>query len=309
MNRASRTALISLAALGALGVATLAHAHHQRHAYQLRRHRVPVLPAGAEPIRLLHLSDLHLLSSDRVRRAWVARLAELQPDLVINTGDNHADAQAWTAVVDALGPLLDVPGGFVWGSNDYFAPTFKNPARYLVADSSRHAEDDEQPDLPWQRLGEAFSARGWSDLNHHRAELEINGTRIELRGTDDAHHHRDDYSRVAGTPAAGTELTIGVTHAPYLRVLDAMAADRMDLILAGHTHGGQVCLPGGRALITNCDIEPARVKGLTRHRAGAVGTSVLHVSGGLGTSPMAPYRLFCPPEASLITLVSRDNRR
>lgn len=306
----ARIAVATLGVLTAAGVATVGAAHRARHDYRLRRHTVPVLPRGTEPIRVLHVSDLHLLHDDARRQAWVRSLADLQPDLVINTGDNHSDAQAWHAVVDCLGPLLDRPGAFVWGSNDYFAPSFRNPAAYLAGPSSRPDDEVRVPDLPWQALGEAFRSRGWEDLTHRRASVEVKGLRIELRGTDDAHHRRDDYARVAGPAEPGTDLAIGVTHAPYLRVLDAFAADGMDLIFAGHTHGGQVCLPGERALITNCDIDRHRVKGLHQHTAtGSTGrhhTSVLHVSGGMGTSPFAPYRLFCPPEASLLTLVPRD---
>lgn len=80
-----------------------------------------------------------------------------------------------------------------------------------------------------------------------------------------------------------------------------MAADGMDLIFAGHTHGGQVCVPGYGALITNCDLDTARVKGLSRH-----GAAHLHVSGGLGTSPFAPYRFANRPEVTLLTLTARS---
>ena len=61
------------------------------------------------------------------RQRWVSRLAALEPDLVINTGDNLAHAEAVPFVLRSLGRLLDVPGVYVWGSNDYYAPTFKNP--------------------------------------------------------------------------------------------------------------------------------------------------------------------------------------
>ena len=103
-----------------------------------------------------------------------------------------------------------------------------------------------------------------------------------------------------------------MAHAPYLRVLDQLAGDGYDAILAGHTHGGQVCLPGVGALTTNCDLEPARAKGLHRHparsRDGDPGSSWLHVSAGIGTSPYARIRLACRPEATLLTLVSRTTR-
>ena len=67
----------------------------------------------------------------RSKQRWVAALAELEPDLVVNTGDNLAHPRAVPAVLAALDPLLSLPGLFVFGSNDYFGPTFKNPARYL----------------------------------------------------------------------------------------------------------------------------------------------------------------------------------
>ena len=92
-----------------------------------------------------------------------------------------------------------------------------------------------------------------------------------------------------------------MTHAPYLRVLDAMAADGADLVLAGHTHGGQLCVPGVGALVTNCDLPRKQAKGLSAHDG-----SVLHVSAGLGTSPYAPVRFACRPEATLLTLTARD---
>ena len=101
-----------------------------------------------------------------------------------------------------------------------------------------------------------------------------------------------------------------------------MAADGVDLILAGHTHGGQLCLPGYGALVTNCDLDRRRAKGMSRWWPGAGSTGPeggaapssdappdaawLHVSAGLGTSPYAPVRFACRPEATLLTLTPRD---
>ena len=99
------------------------------------------------------------------------------------------------------------------------------------------------------------------------------------------------------------EVAVAVTHAPYRRVIDAMAYDGHDLIMAGHTHGGQVCVPLYGALVTNCDLDTRRVKGLSQHSAGGH-TSWMHVSAGLGTSPYAPVRFACPPEATLLTLTA-----
>jgi predicted MPP superfamily phosphohydrolase len=91
-------------------------------------------------------------------------------------------------------------------------------------------------------------------------------------------------------------------------VLDRFAADGYDAVLAGHTHGGQVCVPYVGALTTNCDLEPARAKGLHRHpaasRPGDPGSAWLHVSAGLGTNPYARIRVACRPEATLLTLTA-----
>jgi predicted MPP superfamily phosphohydrolase len=291
-------------ALGVAGLGCLGYAgFYEVNAFRLRRVEIPVLPKGSAPVRILHFSDLHLTPRDVARQKWVSKLAALEPDLVIDTGDNLAHVDAVPFVTRSLGRLLDLPGVYVWGSNDYYAPGFKNPLLYLTQPERRGSPKVKT--LPWRELGRSFKEAGWIDLTHTRATLEINGIRIGFRGTDDAHLDLDRYEDVAGPiDSDDVDVAIGVTHAPYLRVLDAMTADGHDLIVAGHTHGGQVCVPFYGALVTNCDLDPARVKGLSSHSAGGR-TAALHVSAGLGTSPYAPIRFACPPEATLMTLVAR----
>ncbi len=289
---------IGVAGLGCLAYAGL----YEVNAYRLRRFDVPVLPAGAAPIRVLQVSDLHLTPWTVKRQRWVSGLAALEPDLVINTGDNLAHEDAVPFVLRSLGRLLDVPGVYVWGSNDYYAPGFKNPLAYLGGPRKVNVPD--KVSLPWTDLGHGFKESGWLDLTHTRTTLEIKGTRFGFRGTDDAHLGLDRYAEVAGPVDRGeADVALGITHAPYRRVIDAMAYDGHDLIVAGHTHGGQVCIPGYGALVTNCDLDTRRVKGLSRHSAGGH-TSWMHVSAGLGTSPYAPVRFACPPEATLLTLTA-----
>ena len=215
-------------------------------------------------------------------------------------------------LLEALGGLLDVPGVFVFGSNDYFAPSLRNPMRYLLPDDGQRNTHTRQ--LPYEDLRAGFESRGWVDLTNRREQLSVLGTTFAFAGVDDPHLGYDDLAAVAGPADAGADLRMGVTHAPYLRVLDQFAADGYETVLAGHTHGGQVCLPFRGALVTNCDLDTARVKGLHRHPAdaapGAPGSSWLHVSAGLGTSPYAPVRLCCRPEATLLTLTpSRSESR
>ena len=266
---------------------------------------VPLLPAGHAPLKVLHLSDIHMAPDQRAKQEWLRGLADLEPDLVVDTGDNLAHMRAVPVVADALGGLLDVPGVYVLGSNDYYAPGMRNPLLYLLPDTGKR--NTSTPQLPWPRLKERFAEAGWLDLTNGFGSLTVRDTTIAFAGVDDPHLAFDDLERVAGPADATADVRLAVAHAPYLRVLDQFAADGYDAIIAGHTHGGQVCLPGGRALTTNCDLEPARARGLHRHPAdsapGDDGSAWLHVSAGLGTNPYVRFRVACRPEATLMTLV------
>lgn len=278
----------------------------ERNWFRLRQFKVPVLPAGQSPIKILHISDAHLTPGRRRLINWVRSLDALEPDLVVNTGDSISHPEAVPAFLDALGPLLDRPGVFVYGSNDLYAPVFKNPARYLWRTSRSDYNERRKPDLPYRELGASLCAAGWLDLNNHIGRLKVGELDVEFGGIDDSHINRDRYDKIAGPVDPQADVHIGVMHSPEPRNLDRFATDGYKLLLAGHTHGGQVCMPLYGALVTNCGIEPARVKGLHRHPiAGGPTAPWLHVSGGLGTSPMAPVRFCCPPEASLLTLIPR----
>jgi len=291
----------------AAGAGLTAYAAWEARRYTLRRLEVPLLPAGARPVRVLHLSDIHMTPGQRRKQEWLAGLSTLRPDLVVDTGDNLSHAAAVPVVRDALGSLLDVPGVFVFGSNDYFSPTLRNPLRYVFPDDGRRHTSSAK--LPWPDLRDAFTGHGWVDLTNRREVVKVGELAFAFAGVDDPHLRYDRLTEVAGRADPDADVRIGVAHAPYLRVLDQFAADGYDAILAGHTHGGQVCLPGVGALTTNCDLEPARAKGLHRHPAGShdgdPGSAWLHVSAGLGTSPYARIRVACRPEATLLTLVPR----
>jgi uncharacterized protein len=287
-------------ALGAVatGVAGIGYAAGiERRHWTLREVTLPVLPEGARPIKVLHVSDLHITPGQRSKQRWVAGLAELEPDLVVNTGDNLAHPRAVPTALAALGPLLERPGLFVFGSNDYYGPTFKNPARYLWKSKKRNRGAP----LPWRDLRAALLERGWLDATHSRHTVTAGGLTVAVAGVDDPHLHRDRYDRIAGRPPGSPDLRLGLTHSPEPRVLDGFAADGYDLVLAGHTHGGQLRLPGYGAIVTNCGIDRSRARGASRWGA----HTWLHVSAGLGTAPTAPVRFACPPEASLLTLVPR----
>jgi predicted MPP superfamily phosphohydrolase len=293
------------AAAGALGFGYAAGVEVRR--FVLRRVDVPVLPPGQRPLKVLHLSDLHLVPRQGRKLAWLRSLADTRPDLVIDTGDNLASFRAVPPLLEALGPLLDTPGVFVLGSNDYFAPSGRNPVKYLLPDDGRR--NTHAPQLPWRTLKRGLVDRGWLDLSNTTARLTVGATTIAFAGVDDPHLGYDDLDVVSGPAPGDVDLRLAVTHAPYLRVLDQFVRDGYDAIIAGHTHGGQLRVPFYGALVTNCDLDTNRARGLHRHparsRPGDPGSAWLHVSAGAGTSPYAPVRFCCRPEASLLTLVPR----
>jgi uncharacterized protein len=297
----ARTLLKATLLAGAAGVGYASVI--ERNWFVLRRYEVPVLAPGVAPLRILHISDIHLTPERHRLLSWLRSLDALAPDLVVNTGDSIAHPGAVRPLLDALGPLLDRPGVFVYGSNDLYAPRMKNPARYLWK-TSKHEHDQHVPNLPWEELGAGMQSAGWLDANNRRGRIKAGEHDIEVAGVHDSHINRDRYDQVAGRADQAADLRLGVLHSPEPAVLDQFAADGFDLLLAGHTHGGQLCLPGVGALVTNCGIEPARVSGLHRHPAeGDRRRPWLHVSAGLGTSPYAPVRFCCRPEATLLTLV------
>ena len=320
--RVGRALFASAAAVTAAGLGAFAWGSLvERRRFTLREVTAPVLPPGADPIRVLHLSDLHMAPWQRDKQDWVRGLARLQPHLVVNTGDNLGHEDGIPGVEYALEPFSGIPGVFVNGSNDFFGPQPKNPLKYFGGPSLLRVRNVE---LDTNALHRVFAGLGWNDLNNAAESLHINGTHLEIFGVDDPHIRRDRLDLIAGAidelrgndplaeetwpdpeqPAAPRPtLTVGVVHAPYQRVLNSFVNHGAQLILAGHTHGGQVCVPKFGALVTNCDIPRRQVKGLSLWNVG-LRTAFLNVSAGLGTSIFAPVRLACPPEATLLTLTS-----
>jgi predicted MPP superfamily phosphohydrolase len=316
MAATSRGSANAAIALGAIGLGTLAWGTLvERNRFTLRTHTVPVLQAGARPLTVLHFSDFHMAPWQRAKQDWIRGLAVYEPDLIVDTGDNLGHPDGLEGIEYALEPFRGTPGVFVHGSNDYHGPMAKNPFTYFTAPSkvSHH-----QPNLDTEALNTFFEDLGWLDLNNAARAMSIKGSRLEFLGVNDAHIGWDRLDKLPGAADEMREnvgwqdeedgpnpVTIGLTHSPYQRVLDSLVNQGSELIFAGHTHGGQVCLPGHGALVTNCDIPRDKVKGLSLWEH-ARRTAYLNVSAGLGTSIYAPVRFACPPEASLVTLVPRD---
>jgi predicted MPP superfamily phosphohydrolase len=302
-------ALIALGAVGAAGVAAAVWGIGiERYLFTVREVTAPALAPGSAPLRVLHLSDAHMAPWQHRKQDWLASLAQLQPDLIVNTGDNLGHEDGLAGIRRAFEPFAGIPGVFVHGSNDVNGPAPRNPLRYFSGPSKRHREPTF---LDTDAMDRFFTEDlGWTDLNNAAARLTVAGHALDVFGVNDPHREWDELDVLPdaiaslGPREAGTSV-LGVAHAPYQRVLNSFTDLGADAVFAGHTHGGQVCIPGVGAIVANCDIPLKQAKGLSTWSHGDR-TVPLNVSAGCGHSIYAPVRFACRPEATLLTLTARS---
>lgn len=297
MTRGRGTAAALAAAGGAVALWALAV---EPRWFALRHITVPALrPAASAPLRVLHVSDPHLVPGQEHRHRFLQRCLAAQPDLIACTGDLLGDPDAVGAAVTALADP-GVPAVCVLGSNDQYGPVRKNPLRYVFDRDHRVLG---QP-LDSRRLVAGLRAGGWTVLENATATLTTAAGPVAVGGLGDPHIDLDDAGAMAWRPQDGepSALRLGVVHAPYRRALQALGAGGADVMLTGHTHGGQVRLPGVGAVTTNSDLPAGQARGLSQVDVGDRHVW-LHVSAGIGAARTSPPRLLCRPEATLIDVV------
>jgi predicted MPP superfamily phosphohydrolase len=274
----------ALALLGAVGYSLF-----EPYRYRLREVEVP-LPRGPD-LTVLHVSDLHMRTGDDPLRRFLASIPgrlRATPDIVVATGDLIATNEGIGPVVDALGGLQARLGRFyVLGSHDYYVSRFGSYLKYF----SRDRRPVAAPRARTAELERGLRAAGWRALTNETASLSAGAEGVRITGVDDPYlgRHRTEHIR----RKSSDDLAIGVVHTPD--VVSEWALAGYDLVLAGHTHGGQVRFPFVGAVVTNCSLPSALASGLHR-----IGGTWLHVSPGLGTGRFSPIRFNCRPEATLL---------
>ncbi len=288
------TAALTGIGLGCVAYGTLV----ERRWYRLRRLVLPGTLRRPGRLRILHVSDVHLSPRQDHRAAFLAGLATLDHDLVVATGDLLGAPDMEDATADALAPLTvgRRPGVVVLGSNDLYAPVPRSPFAYFTRPQARAVGERLETD----RFLTLLAERGYQALRGEAMVLETPAGPVGVGGFDDPHlptTRLPEPATVAVAQDSDALVHLGVVHSPYLRALDVLVDAGHDLLLAGHTHGGQVRIPGIGALVANCDVPLDQARGLSTYRG-----RQLHVSVGLGHSPYAPFRFACRPEATLLEL-------
>ena len=261
--------------------------------YRFRLNVVDVpLHQGGLRLDVLHVSDTHMRAGHKRLQRWLERLPEelgQPPDLVLATGDLIEDNSGIDPIVQALGRFEPTYGSFyVLGSHDYFQSRFQAYTKYFTGRRPVRA-----PRADTEALERGLKEKGWTPLTNAKASVDTPGGRILVAGVDDPYIHRHRTEHIQRS--SDDVLAIGLVHAPD--VVSEYALAGFDLVVAGHTHAGQVRLPNVGAVVTNCTLPAALAGGLN-----SVGNTWLHVSPGLGSGRFAPIRLNCRPEATLLRL-------
>ncbi len=228
------------------------------------------LPKAFDGFRILHMSDLHADLNPPAMSALAERVAGLEYDLCVLTGDYRAQTfgpfDAALSQMAGLSTQLSQPVYGVFGNHDSI------------------------------RMLPGLESLGIRMLLNEQVELRRGDQSIYLAGIDDAHYYRVDNVEKAAANLPATATSILLSHTPEIYRQAAHAG--FDLMLCGHTHGGQICLPGGIPVTLDSKCPRYMGSGAWRYR-GMHG----YTSTGAGTC-IVPVRLNCPPEIALHRLRS-----
>jgi uncharacterized protein len=223
------------------------------------------IPPAFDGFTILHLSDLHADMSEKAMRRVMEIVADLAYDLCVMTGDYRGQtAGSCHASLRSMLRLRRVLRG------DVFAVLGNHDTILMV------------PDL---------ECMGIRMLLNENTALERDGARICLAGVDDAHFFRVDNLEAAAADIPSDAYSILLSHTPEIYRQAAHAG--FDFMLAGHTHGGQICLPGGAPITIDSDMPRRLARGAWRY-----GNMDGYTSVGAGAS-IVPVRFNCPPEVTL----------
>ena len=232
------------------------------------------LPAAFDGFRLLHISDVHANGFDEAGQRLADLISGIEADLCLLTGDYKFEvAGPW----DAAYPVMEAIAGAV-------------RSRYGIAGILGNHDSLE--------MLEPFEELGIKMLVNQNWEIKHRGETIHILGVDDPHYFGCDDLASARANLPEDSFKILMAHSP--EIIPEAEAEGIHLYLCGHTHGGQICLPGIGALHLNANCERKYASGYWRH-----GRMQGHTSRGVGSS-CVPVRFACPPEISLVTLHRRE---
>ncbi|MDR2748886.1 MAG: metallophosphoesterase [Bifidobacteriaceae bacterium] len=251
-------------------------------------------------IKILHISDIHLFPHQKRKLKFIRKLKKEELDFIICTGDSISSNNAINCLIDTMrdAGFDKIPGAFVLGSNDYFAPKISNPFQYFFGPSSRKSNYTDKKRLDTKRLIAGLEFLGWRFAEETQFEIKIKNKKLKIAGSFDYHFKKNsDIKNILENSKGKNEITIGITHAPYLEALKPFLENNTNFLFAGHTHGSQIRLPKIGALVTNSDIPKDKASGVFQME-----NSIVSISEGLGTSAYFPFRFLCRPAVTILEI-------
>ena len=245
---------------------------------------VPCLPPALQGLTVQVVSDLHVRSPRTPSLRALRTLAGTRPDVLLACGDLSDHVEAAPLVAEALAAIEPVHGAYaVWGNHDLFV--------------SRAPTDPAWIGYRTQPLGfmqQAFQAHGITVLHNARVDCRIDDTVLTIVGVGDATHRGDDAAR-AFDGADDDAFTVVLTHNPD--AVPRLGRARVDLVVCGHTHGGQIVPPLMTAPMTSTRWPLPRASGLMH-----IDGRLVYITRGVGTVGI-PVRFNAPAEAPRLSLV------
>lgn len=286
---------------GCIGVGAGVYAYARSETRQYRREFLRVEPREPEKesskeagspkrLRILHISDLHLTSNDSKQKLdFLADVTDDDYDFVFLTGDifQHDDSIKHAAKLLSRRPRIGAYA--VLGNHDYYKYSMFNKIVGRIFPALRHPDNQNRDVEP---LVAALEKVGYTVLRNEASYLESSG--ICIVGVDWPGIKKNKLLELVSR-SPGDWLVLALFHLP--RDLAAYNDAGVHYAFGGHTHGGQIRVPGVGAIITDSELERHEASGITYR-----GRTTIHVSRGLGADPRTNYRLFCPPQASVIEI-------
>ncbi len=267
----------------------------------LRQLEIPGLPAELEGLSMLHASDLHAGApglNSRVIGKFVESARSLSPDVVFLTGDLTDKKKDLSPFIESLVSLEARYGKFAClGNHDHGLrkTVIEDLARRLTGRSPIRKSLKEKKTATVSSMRKLLAQAGVRVLENECATVRIGGHKIQFCGIDDFNYGYADLVSVASQLESGAGLRILLSHSPD--VIGEIEPGNFQLVLAGHTHGGQICMPNphsGKIMLSTSG---------SRYGEGQfqVDGTVMHVSRGVGTT-LVPFRLLSRPEITMIKL-------
>lgn len=255
----------------------------------INTHRIRVQKKLPRLLRILHLSDLHFESHDHGLFRFFSRLSQETFDLVLITGDIIDCNAGIKHCIRNLAQLHARYGIFaVLGNHDYYNYEAFDVMNGNLPFLNRFPKKLNDADALVRQLREL----GVHVLLNAEETVVIDGCRVLIRGLDDPTTGRADFKMFDSKPS-GELVQILLAHS--IDVLGKIPSDQIDVCLSGHSHGGQIRIPGIGALITHTRFGRKYASGIHDYQG-----TVCVVSRGLHAGRAFRFRFFCPPEAVIL---------